>query len=606
MRPKINPGAQFFAGYRKNQYYYVDKTGFLEEFLPSAPEGVWLFTRPRRFGKTLTLSMMAEFFDITRKSSELFKGLAVSRNRELCQQWMNQYPVIFLTFKDIKNATWEECYESIRSLIATCLRTKHSVLLRSRKIIPETREFLKTLARGQADRADIEESLYILCSALYDHYGKNVILLIDEYDTPVHNALENGFYEKMIVFMRIFLSKALKGNEFLEFSVLTGCLRITRESIFTGLNNLKCYGVTDSSYSDVFGFTEAEVFTMLEAFGMGDKRDEVREWYDGYSFGKRDDIYCPWGITNYIYDHIKDPDAQPQAYWLNTSGNDITRSLFREHSSDLEKWIGDLLDYPYIVTKLQEQCTCNTIQTNLENFWSLMCLTGYLTRASCARVKELGLIPGPGQTVLAIPNKEVFAAWEDQVRQWFQPGLAKLGYSVFTDAFWAKDVQKFEAKLNQLMRESFSYMDCSDPCTTACLSVFSPVRLQQRPTGKAALGATTSPSAIQAKRGPQSLRYSGREANRNFQPWPKRRCDRLKKRNTIQNSRSSAAIRPSFTLEWPSAERPARFCCRLSTCPDAKRERQKKDSLPEGCHVCGCHVCGCHGKSQEFDTAGPL
>ena len=355
MRGIVSPGVEFFAGYRENNYYYVDKTGFLEEFLPSASKGVHLFTRPRRFGKTLMLSMMAEFFDITKDSSELFKGLAVSRNRELCQRWMNQYPVVFLTLKGIRGKSYELACDRLGGLIAFQLNNAYRPLLSSPKVAPGTRKVLSALADSSASLAQLQGSLCTLCGALHDQYEKPVILLIDEYDVPLACAQENGYYADMISFFRDFLSDALKTNPYLELAVLTGCLRITKESIFTGLNNPNCFGVSDSKYSDVFGFTEAEVAAMLETFGMADKMDEVREWYDGYHFGKRDDIYCPWGITKYVCDHITDPDAQPQAYWLNTSSTAIVKDVLAKTDFDLEEDIETLIYGGCVLFSLQEQ-----------------------------------------------------------------------------------------------------------------------------------------------------------------------------------------------------------------------------------------------------------
>lgn len=281
-------GAEKFSELRKDNYYYIDKTGFLNSFLPLSAK-VHLFTRPRRFGKTLFLSMLAEFFDITRDSRSLFEGLAVSRNTALCKEWMNQYPVISLSLKGVGGASFEDAFAKFRNQIMKCVARYHA-LYEDPAVNPLDRMWLNEIQQQKADKSVLAEALCTMSRALAAYYKRPAIILVDEYDVPVAKAAENGYYDEMIDFERDFLCSALKTNDDLIFGVLTGCLRITRESIFTGLNNIKCYDIADGDYADVFGFTQGEVDTLLADAGLSSKREEVRAWYDGYRFGKNQEI----------------------------------------------------------------------------------------------------------------------------------------------------------------------------------------------------------------------------------------------------------------------------------------------------------------------------
>ena len=454
----VDPGLEFFAEFRQENVYYVDKTGFLEEFLTPKPLKQSLFTRPRRFGKTLMLTMMAEFFDITKKSAALFEGLTISRNEKLCREWMNQYPVIFLSLKDIRDKTYELAFRHIADLMADQI-SNHLCLLESPDVALNRRLDLNALLRKQADVITVQRSLYTLCRSLLDYYGKPAVLLVDEYDVPVYTARQMGFYDEMISFIHLFLSPAVKSNAYIKFAVLTGCLRITKESIFTGLNNLNCFDISEEQYADAFGFTENEVRTMLEAFGMADKMEEVREWYDGYHFGNREDIYCPWGITKYVAAHLTTPDKKPEAYWLNTSGNDIARNVLATTHIDLTEKIEQLIDGGCIRFVLHAQMNYADIDTSVDYFWSLMYLTGYLTRASVEQQKRCGQYLKEGDILCCIPNKEVAEVWQKQVQQWFASLLLEQDENSFTTALWQGDCAGLENVLAGILLNRLSFHD---------------------------------------------------------------------------------------------------------------------------------------------------
>ena len=311
-----------FAEMRLGNGYYVDKTGFIEEFLQNPADGpkfrvpadAILFTRPRRFGKTLFMSMLAEFFDITKDSRELFEGLAVSSNKDLCDQWMNQYPVIFLSLKDVDKPTYKEALKKIRSLVSdVCLA--HNYLLKSSMLDDEERKKLKELRSEKADDNILADALLILSRALRYHYDKPAIVLIDEYDAPIAKAADNGYYDEMVDFMRNFLSACLKSNrKNMKLGILTGCLQIAQRSIFSGLNHFKSYDISDYEYMDVFGLTQDDVDTILLKAGLWDRREELKEWYDGYCFGEHQEMYCPWSILNRVYALQKNPRVPPKAY----------------------------------------------------------------------------------------------------------------------------------------------------------------------------------------------------------------------------------------------------------------------------------------------------
>ncbi len=450
---KIMIGEEGFAYLRENNYYYVDKTGFLNDFLPLSAR-VSLITRPRRFGKTLFMSMLAEFFDIDRKSRDLFAGLAVSANEELCAQWMNQYPVIFLSLKDIDKPTYVRALTRFQEEITKFCKN-HKYLISSEKVEKEDKVQLQKYLERTADEDTLGLSLETLINALASHYEKPVIVLIDEYDVPVAKAEENGYYDEMIGFMRGLLSSALKTNSSnLLFAVLTGCLRITRESIFSGLNNLECWDISDSRYANVFGFTQAEVDAILDKAHLSSKREDIRAWYDGYRFGNNQEIYCPWSIMKYVRDLKDDPGAAPRAYWLHSSDNALVRRLVANSTTDLTPSIDILLEGGTLTTKINHTPGYKNLASTPANIWSLLYLTGYLTK-----VPQDANYALPGLDVLTIPNKEVREIFCEDLREWFSHRLQSPQRSELHEAFWKPDADRFAKLLSDILLVSISMFD---------------------------------------------------------------------------------------------------------------------------------------------------
>ncbi|MCR5219644.1 MAG: ATP-binding protein [bacterium] len=446
-------GGESFRELRERNCCYVDKTTLLEEMLTAIPPKVSLVTRPRRFGKTLTLSMLQEFFDIQKDSRGIFEGLAVSGNGALCKAWMNQYPVVFLTLKNIEGLTFQSALSQFGERIRVLLISM-TYLTESPRVNASDRAILSQLEAGHGDDTMLMNSLDTLCRALEAHWGKPVILLIDEYDVPINHAEQKGYYDEMIGFMRSLLGAALKTNASLKFAVLTGCLRIARESIFTGLNNFKCYGISDVQYADKLGFTPAEVDTLLSDAGFPDKKAILKEWYDGYRFGKQTEMYCPWDILQYLYDLQIDPDVKPQAYWKNTSGNAIVRALIEQTGQKTRKKIEDLIEGKVIEENLAEDLTYNLVYENEGNIWSMLYLTGYLTRASRQ--------PDNGNTALVIPNKEVREIFTTTVTAWFNESIGKQDLSPLVEALWNGDAAAMQDILKRILYSTISYYDSAE------------------------------------------------------------------------------------------------------------------------------------------------
>ena len=454
-----------FTELRQSYGYYVDKTGFLLQFLKDptdaarfrSPSSVSLFTRPRRFGKTLFLSMLASFFDVTKNSRDLFTGLKVAENEALCREWMNQYPVIFLTFKAVEGFTFEDALDEIRIRMKKLYSDVVPLLDRKKLGIAE-KDILEDILSTKASLSSLRASLATMSSILSAQYGKPAILLLDEYDVPVAKAAERGYYDEMILFMRVFLSNALKTNPYLKCGILTGALRITKESIFTGLNNLDCFDIVNPSYADVFGFTQCEVDQLLADAGLEEKRDALREWYDGYHFGDRSDIYCPWSIMKYLADVQRVPKAKPQAYWVGTSGNELTKG-FRGHvPASIQDDMVLLAEGKSIAASINPALNYNQVYAKKDNFWTLLYLTGYLTPSSDSA--DCVVAPGPGQTVLAIPNREVREAFESEIKAWFDDIAPEDDLlDDFFQPFWDGDATKFEQELHERLLLSSSFRD---------------------------------------------------------------------------------------------------------------------------------------------------
>ena len=405
---KLPVGIESFEEIRKQDFYYIDKTGLIIDLMANWGK-VNLFTRPRRFGKTLNMSMLKCFFEIGGDTG-IFDGLRISQEKELCETHMGKYPVVFVSLKGVDGLTFETAYRALCEIIRNeALRLQY--LSGSDRISEEEKKSLKAILRDEYDDSDIRGSLKTLCALLEKHYGQKAILLIDEYDVPLDKAYRHGYYDRMIDVIRAMLRAALKTNESLFFAVLTGCLRVSKESIFTGLNNLMVHSISDVQFDEYFGFTDAEVHTMLHAYGLDEHLDETREWYDGYRFGGQD-VYCPWDVINYCYALRADAKARPKAYWINTSGNDMVRRLIEKASDGTTQMEIERLIAGETITKtLNENMTHNEIDQSIENIWSLLYMTGYLTAAES---------PDGDRYRLRIPNREVRQIYMQQVLSWFR------------------------------------------------------------------------------------------------------------------------------------------------------------------------------------------
>ncbi len=454
---KVLIGGENFAEIRRGKYCYIDKTGFLNDFLP-LPAKVTLITRPRRFGKTLFMSMLAEFFDIAKDSRELFAGLRISASEELCAQWMNQYPVIFLSLKDVDKPSYARAVTRFQEEITDFCKN-HKFLLSSDRVAKEDKVRLQKYLDSEADEDAVGLSLETLIRAMASHYGRPAIVLIDEYDVPVAKAEVNGYYDEMTDFMRGLFSSALKtSQDSLLFAVLAGCMGITKGSIFTGLNNIKCFGIPDSRFADAVGFTQAEVDNLLADAGLSARKEEVKAWYDGYCFGAKQEIYCPWTILNYVSDVLAEPDTPPQAYWLHTSDNELVQRLIANNPADLTDNIDSLLAGDFLPAHISVAPSYHNLTSSPENIWTLLYYTGYLTKVPKDVADKL-LLPGSAFDLLRIPNKEVALIFNEELKEWFSRHLTSAQRTDLYQAFWEPDAERFIEMLSQTLLVSISMYD---------------------------------------------------------------------------------------------------------------------------------------------------
>lgn len=459
---KLPVGIDDFRKLRESHFYYVDKTRLIEQLLLNWSE-VTLFTRPRRFGKTLNMSMLKSFFDIGTDKA-LFDGLYISGNKELCDEYMGKYPVIFLSLKGVEGLTYEEAFEAFVRIMGKEVN-RVSFLADSDKLTQIEREQYKGLTimkngRLAFDKEKLISSLQLLSQLLYKHYGKKVVILIDEYDVPLDKAFQNGYYNEMVPLIRGLFGQALKTNEFLQFAVLTGCLRISKESIFTELNNFKVMSITDSRFDEQFGFTDSEVKKLLSDYGMDSHFDEVKEWYDGYHFG-RADVYCPWDVINHA-DHLRDDsDAKPQTYWINSSGNSLVRRLINRADSSTKDEIERLIAGEAIEKVIRQDLTYDEIENSIDNIWSVLFTTGYLTK-----IGEVKLPDSESYAyMLVIPNKEVREVFVLQIQEWFKAVVANDNdtMSLLSKAILDKDEAILARQLNIVMGRMISILDTKAP-----------------------------------------------------------------------------------------------------------------------------------------------
>ena len=459
---KLPVGIDDFRKLRESHFYYVDKTRLIEQLLLNWSE-VTLFTRPRRFGKTLNMSMLKSFFDIGTDEA-LFDGLYISGNKELCDEYMGKYPVIFLSLKGVEGLTYEEAFEAFVRIMGKEVN-RVSFLADSDKLTQIEREQYKGLTimkngRLAFDKEKLISSLQLLSQLLYKHYGKKTVILIDEYDVPLDKAFQNGYYNEMVSLIRGLFGQALKTNEFLQFAVLTGCLRISKESIFTGLNNFKVMSITDSRFDEQFGFTDEEVRKLLSDYDMDSHFDEVKQWYDGYHFG-RADVYCPWDVINHV-DHLRDDgDAKPQTYWISSSGNSLVRRLINRADSSTKDEIERLIAGEAIEKVIRQDLTYDEIENSIDNIWSVLFTTGYLTK-----VGEVKLADSESYAYkLIIPNKEVREVFVLQIQEWFKAVVANDNdtMKLLSKAILDKDETILARQLNIVMGRMISILDTKAP-----------------------------------------------------------------------------------------------------------------------------------------------
>lgn len=450
---KIPVGISDFAEIRRSNYYYIDKTDLIRQLLNDGPAEVTLITRPRRFGKTLGMCMLSEFFDIRKDSRDLFRDLEIAKDISLCESWMNQYPTLFITFKQVDGLTFTSAYDMLCSVIAE-LCVEHSYLLTSEKISIYDRQILERLARTNGSLADIKNCLLTLTRAMQSHYERPVILLMDEYDVPVAKASSHDYYPEMLDVMKGIM-QAFKDNTALKFAVVTGCLRIAKESIFTGTNNFVADTVTHSYLNKYFGFTQKDVDRILKDADISEHKEMIKSWYDGYHFGNLD-IYCPWDVMNYLRDLQRDPQAKPASYWKNTSDNAIIRSFIDYAGSSITQKLETLLTNGYISQRIDETLTYDYLHSSEDNLWNILYLTGYLTRVPD---DELSAPFPDGFSALTIPNAEIREIFETTVKTWFQDTARSWNRNALFHAVWTANIETITQEMNKLLRKTISYHD---------------------------------------------------------------------------------------------------------------------------------------------------
>lgn len=443
---KLPVGIEDFEEIHKAGFYYVDKTRLIEQLLEQWGKAN-LFTRPRRFGKTLNMSMLKCFFEVGTDAS-LFDGLYISKNKELCENYLGKYPVIFISLKGVDGLTFEEAKKMLHTIIRTEAE-RHYYLKNSERISVEERILFENLLLGKSE--NIADSLRLLSQMLSKHYRKKTIILIDEYDVPLDKAFQQGYYREMVSLLRVFLGQALKTNEFLQFAVLTGCLRVSKESIFTGLNNFKVFSIEDIRCDEQFGFTDEEVRELLESYQLLEHFSDVKEWYDGYRFGTTD-IYCPWDVINYADQLIHEPGVTPQTYWINSSGNDLVKRFVNQADKTTRDEIEQLVAGEIVEKKIRLDLTYEEIDSSIDNLWSVLFTTGYLTQVGRAK---------NGIYKLIIPNKEVREVFIFQIQKWFEQAIEKDEKSMleFCRTLAKGDADKIQKQLMRVLGQTISILD---------------------------------------------------------------------------------------------------------------------------------------------------
>ena len=456
MEKMIVVGNDLFDEFIREDGYYVDKTEMIYELVAKTRNKVTLFTRPRRFGKTLAMSMMESFFDIRRNSTDVFAGRQILVNHpDFCQKWMNRYPVLFFTFKDVEGLTFDAACDMLKDRISS-LCIKHSYLLGkdcSERIDPADRNTFTRLKEKNASLAEMKSSLQTIMRMMKAVYDKPVILLIDEYDVPLAKAEETkskDFYRQMLDVIRGIMSISMKTNEYLKFAVVTGCLRISKESIFTGVKHFSCYSVTSRRFSRYFGFTREEVAGMLDAFGLSDKMELIRKWYDGYIFGNTE-VFCPWDVANYISEVMDDEEVMPDNFWADSSSNAILNDFVNHSSINASEKFEKLLNGGTITEDISEELTYDRIAHSEKNLWSVLLMTGYVSKADKAAGKD--------KVKLRIPNAEIADLFKEAVVDRFERTLDASSVDAFITAMWNRDERAASEMLTKILWNSISYDD---------------------------------------------------------------------------------------------------------------------------------------------------
>ena len=450
---KLPIGIENFQEIRQMGFYYIDKTKLIEQLLEQWGK-VNLFTRPRRFGKTLNMSMLKYFFEIGTDPT-LFDGLYISQNQELCEEYMGKFPVIFLSLKGVDGLTFDSAKDRFIQLIGNEAQ-RFRFLLDSDKLTEDDKNIYRALISLHDGKYMMEEEVFIsaiktLSRLLSIHYGKRTIILIDEYDVPLDKAFTHGYYNEMVSLVRGIFGEALKTNDFLQFSVLTGCLRVSKESIFTGLNNFKVLSITDARFDEQFGFTDQEVLKLLDDYHLESHLTETKEWYDGYHFGDTD-VYCPWDVINHVDRLLGEPDAEPQSYWINTSGNDLVKRFIDKADKTTKNEIERLIAGETIEKSIRMELTYDEIDNSIDNLWSILFTTGYLTQKG----KSKG-----GIYQLLIPNKEVREVYILQIQEWFENTVLHDTKPVkkLLKAFEDGDAKQIEKDLTKILGTTISIFD---------------------------------------------------------------------------------------------------------------------------------------------------
>ena len=442
-------GISNFEKIRQDGYYYVEKTDLNKDMLKNKIPEVTLITRPRRFGKTLAMSMLASFFDIRRDSKKLFQGLNISKEQQLCNDWMNQYPTLFLSFKDVDGTIFENALGLLQFTIAELCK-KHTYLIESDGVDQDDKETFRKLKSMGSNLPELQGSIIMLMNMMKAYYNKPVILLIDEYDVPIAKASSNGYYKEMLEVMKAMLSTALKDNEALKFAVVTGCLKIAKESVFTGTNNFVSDTISSERYNEYYGFTQKDVDQILQDAQIEEKASDIKEWYDGYRFGEFD-VYCPWDVMNYLWDLTNNQNAKPVSYWKNTSDNAIIRSFIDYSGAAIKKKLEILISGGSIRQQIEENLTYDYLHSSEENLWSILYLTGYLTNASEQDTD--------GTIELKIPNKEIKEIFETTVKKWFEDNAKTIDRKELFDAVWTGNADILTKEIGTLLRMTISYHD---------------------------------------------------------------------------------------------------------------------------------------------------